>query len=87
MDVITILDNEESAVNDNALDDFSASELPERNERFKLDYSAILDKSNRICEDNCEIETVGASTSKSAKIMGKKRILPANSTKNKCQRY
>ena len=67
---------------------FSASDLLERsqfgqNDRFRLDYSAILDKSN---EDNYEIETASASTSKPNKVTVKKRSLSMSSVKNKRQR-
>ena len=79
--VITVPDNDpESMVYDDAPDDFG-------NERFKLDYSAILDKSNKIYEDNYDIETASASTSKSTKVTIKKRALSTNSAKNKRQRH
>ena len=77
-------------VYDDAPDDFSVSELPGRsqfgNQRFRLDYNAILDKSNKTYGDNYEIETASASTSKPAKVTIKKRVLSTNSAKNKRQR-
>ena len=57
------------------------------NEHFRLDYSAILDKSNKTYEDNYDIETANASTSKPTKVTIKKRALSTNSAKNKRQRY
>ena len=79
--VITVPDNDpESMVYDDAPDDFG-------NERFKLDYSAILDKSNKIYEDNYDIKTASVSTSKSTKVTIKKRALSTNSAKNKRQRH
>ncbi|EXX75180.1 hypothetical protein RirG_044010 [Rhizophagus irregularis DAOM 197198w] len=72
--VITVHDDD--PIYDDPPDDFSTSELPERsqfgrNDYFTLDYSAILDESN---EDNYELETTGASTSKPAKVTFKKEI-------------
>jgi hypothetical protein len=92
--VITVSDDD--PVYDDALEDFSTSELQERsqfsNDRFKLDYSAILsDKSNKMANKpayrgNRETEMTSASTSKPAEILNKKRTLPTNTAKTKRQR-
>ena len=77
---------------DDTPDDFT-SELPERsqcgNERFRLDYSSILDKSNKTYGDNYEIKTATSTSKPAKKTNGKKRSLStnSNSTKNKHQRY
>src|SRR3954447_26784327 len=92
--VITVPDDDPDSIYEDAPDEFSTSELTDRpqfrNERFKLDYSSILDKSNKTYRDDYEIETAetgSASTSKPAKVTIKKRALFTNPAKNKRQRY
>ncbi|CAG8767589.1 10133_t:CDS:2, partial [Rhizophagus irregularis] len=79
LNVITISEDEpESALYDDAPDDFSVSEQPQLKDKpFKLDCSAIIDNSTKIYEDSREIE--------SSRSINKKRVLPTSS-KNKRQR-
>src|SRR4051794_40643785 len=81
--IITVPDDDPESVHEDAPDKFSASELMDRsqfrNERFKLDYNSILEKSNKTYGDDYEIETAetgSASTSKPAKVTIKKRPYP-----------
>src|SRR3954452_764413 len=81
--VITVPDDDPDSIYEDAPDEFSTSELTDRpqfrNERFKLDYSSILEKSNKTYGDDYEIETAetgSASTSKPAKVTIKKRPYP-----------
>ncbi|PKB96945.1 hypothetical protein RhiirA5_433974 [Rhizophagus irregularis] len=63
LNVITISEDEpESALYDDAPDDFSVSEQPQLKDKpFKLDCSAIIDNSTKIYEDSREIEAISES--------------------------
>ncbi|GET59844.1 hypothetical protein GLOIN_2v1783814 [Rhizophagus irregularis DAOM 181602=DAOM 197198] len=78
LNVITISEDEpESALYDDAPDDFSVSEQPQLKDKpFKLDCSAIIDNSTKIYKDSRKIEV--------SRLTNKKRVLPTSS-KNKCQ--
>ncbi|PKC50081.1 hypothetical protein RhiirA1_487465, partial [Rhizophagus irregularis] len=94
--VITILDDEATTIHDDAPDDFNASEdtpdgfntsvLPERSQflPFKLDCSAIIDKSNKIHRGNNKMES--ASKSQSNKVTNKRRIISTNLPERKHQK-
>ncbi|CAB4396297.1 unnamed protein product [Rhizophagus irregularis] len=79
LNVISISDDELVPAFDDTLNDFSISGP------FKLDYSTIMDNSEKICEDDCEIEIERATASRTAKSMNKKWVLSISSTKNKRQ--
>ncbi|RGB29699.1 hypothetical protein C1646_766276 [Rhizophagus diaphanus] len=51
LNVISIFDDELGSAFDNTINDFSISGL------FKLNYSTIMDNSEKICEDDHKIET------------------------------
>jgi len=81
-------DEPESAVYDDAHDDFNDSELQHKRsqfkDRFKLDYSAIIDNLNEVYEDKCE--TASETTSRPTKTTDKKRGLSISSIEHKRQR-
>ncbi|PKK59543.1 hypothetical protein RhiirC2_719747 [Rhizophagus irregularis] len=79
LNVISISDDELVPAFDDTLNDFSISGP------FKLDYSTIMDNSEKICEDDCEIEIERATASRTAKSMNKKWVVSISSTKNKRQ--
>ena len=90
--------NQEITIIDDTYDDFSTSKQQQRSsskemvknkmnktsrtEPFKLDCSAVFNNSN----DDCEIETVKASTSKQTKNINKKRNISIVPTVNKHQK-